>query len=94
MMQDRCVTLAATAVKKPGRLWADDLQRRNEELLAIAEATLVERGYEGTTLNSIAESPSVSQRTISGSRPATEADVTVHIVGDTSGNRIVRRGLR
>ena len=58
------MTLSTITEKKPGRPRADDLQRRNEELLAIAEAALVERGYEGTTLNLIAERASVSKRTI------------------------------
>lgn len=52
------------AGRKAGRPKIEDLEKRTEELLAVAEAALVELGYEGATLNLIAERASVSKQTI------------------------------
>lgn len=56
--------IPTVAGRKAGRPKIEDLEKRTGELLAVAEAALVELGYEGATLNLIAERASVSKQTI------------------------------
>lgn len=64
MLQVASMTTIASPKKRRGRPRASDVQQRSDDLLEVAEMALVELGYEGVTLNLIAERASVSKRTI------------------------------